>query len=74
LEVNGDGTFDAWITYGEDRDKGAYDVAVIVVDAEVNKLLTSWVDRTNQSGRYPPISFPNVHDGCPVGRIIVNKL
>jgi hypothetical protein len=73
LEVNDDGTFDAWITYGEDRDKGAFEVAVIVVDAEVNKLLTSWVDRTNQSGRYPPIGFPNVHDGCPVGKVIVNK-
>ncbi len=45
----------------------------VVVDSAVNDALNRWVDTANASGKYPPLRFPNVHTGCPIEKVIVQK-
>jgi len=66
------GHFDVFVTYGQDRDHGAFEVAVAMVGPEVNEVLTKWFD-TAQARGYPPMRFPNTFGGCPVVRITVIK-
>ena len=73
LEIDRDGSFSAFVTYGKDGDKGPFEIAIAIVDDDVNKALNRWVDRANETGKYPPMRFPNVHQGCRVTRVIVNK-
>jgi hypothetical protein len=64
--------FDVFTTYGQDRDHGAFEVALAVVDPETNEILTKWFD-TAQARGYPPVPFPSTHTGCPVIKITVMK-
>ncbi len=73
LEIKPDGTYSAYVTYGKDGDKGPFEVSAVIVDSAVNEALNRWVDRANSTGQYPPLRFPNVHDGCTITKVVVNK-
>jgi len=73
VQIESDGSFRAFVTYGKDGEKGPFEVILAIVDEPVNRTLERWVDRASETGRYPPISFPNVHTGCPIVRVIVTR-
>jgi len=66
--------FDVYVAYGEDRDKGRpFEVAIVIVDSAANTTLNAWVERTNLTNHFPPVKFPNIHNGCPVATLTVYK-
>jgi hypothetical protein len=73
IQVEPDGSFRGFVTYGKDGDKGPFEIAIAIVDDGVNQALNRWVDRANETQTYPPIRFPNVHQGCPVTRVVVTR-
>jgi hypothetical protein len=60
------------VTYGEERDRGDFEVAVVAVGEDTHKELNKWVD-TAPERHYPPIRFPATIEACPVARITVVK-
>lgn len=68
------GPWQAAVTYGEPRDIGHdFEVAAIVVESNENARLVAWVEKADQTGAYPPVSFPAVTGACPVTRVTVRK-
>jgi serine/threonine protein phosphatase PrpC len=39
-------------------DKGKYEIAVVVVNDEVHRELSGWVQTAKKTGQYPTIDFP----------------
>jgi tetratricopeptide (TPR) repeat protein len=60
------------VVYGEERDQGEFEVAVVAVDEDTHRKLNKWVD-TAPNKRFPPLRFPTTTGGCPIARVIVVK-
>ena len=60
------------VVYGEDRDRGEFEVAVVAVGEDAHKELNKWVD-TAPDRKYPPTRFPATTEGCPIARVTVTK-
>jgi hypothetical protein len=72
--INEDSSWMVLTGYGEPPDIGAdFEIALAVVNEQVNTQLRQWVQKGDQTGKYPPIEFPNVIGGCPPVKITVNK-
>jgi hypothetical protein len=50
-----------------------FEIALAVVNDQVNEQLRRWVEKGEETNKYPPIVFPSVIDGCPPYKITVKK-
>jgi len=73
VPIGPDSTFRAFVTYGKEGDKGPFEVTIAIVDDAVNQALNRWVDHANETGKYPPVRFPNVHQGCAIAQVVVSR-
>ena len=67
-----DGRWQRLVFYGRAGETGPFDVAVAIVDGPADEILRQWVQSAPPD--YPPTTFPNVIDGCPIPRIVVTKV
>lgn len=62
------------IFYGKPVDIGSrFEVIAMVVDRHQNEELKKWVAEAVEAG-YPPTALPDPMQGCPVARVIVEKI
>jgi hypothetical protein len=57
---------------GVPGETGFYEIAIAVVNDEVNQALNNWVKTAKEKG-YPPIPFPDVISTCSINTIRVEK-
>ena len=60
------------VTYGQERDRGEFEIAVVAVTPDAHKILNDWVDKAPERN-YPPTRFPAIAEGCPVAKVTVVK-
>ena len=72
--IDANGTWEIMAFYGEPQDIGEdFEIALAVVNEPMNTQLRQWAQKGKQTGKYPPIEFPNTIDGCPPVKITVSK-
>jgi hypothetical protein len=57
---------------GQPGQTGYYEIAIAVVNDDVNQTLKNWV-KTAQENGYPPIPFPDMIKNCSISTIRVEK-
>jgi hypothetical protein len=60
------------IYLGTPSETGYYEIAIAVVNDQINQSLNSWVSTARDRG-YPPIPFPGVLKDCSISMITVEK-
>ena len=72
--IDQDGTWGVLAGYGGPQDKGEdFEIALAVVNEQTNEQLRRWVEKAEETKKYPPLVFPSVIDGCPPYKITVKK-
>lgn len=70
-----DGKWEVLVIFGKPGtgEIGTFEIAAVVVDKSTNEDLKRWVEDAPRKD-YPPISFPNPLEGCPIKIITVDKV
>ena len=57
--------------FGEPRDIGrAFEIAAVFVEDNEHAKLLQWVQTTIDTGRYPPVNYPNAAPGCAPSDVV----
>ena len=83
MSIAADGAWAVMADYGGAQDIGEdFEIALIVVDEQVNILLQQWVQKREEINKYPhtmgtdripPLAFPDAIAGCPPVNMTVKK-
>lgn len=67
-----EGRWSVFVTYGVPGELGTFEIAVVAVGDQADQDLRAWVRDTRPP--YPPTSFPNTVEECPVRLLSVEKV
>jgi hypothetical protein len=67
-----DNNWTCTVYLGTPNGTGYYEIAIAIVNDQVNQTLNNWVSTAQVNG-YPPIPFPGVLNNCAITTIRVEK-
>jgi hypothetical protein len=72
IDVGKDGRWQGMVYLGGPQDTGFdFEIVVMWVEANVHQMLKDYLNKGDQTGKYPPMSLPK---GSPSAKVVVKKI